>query len=107
MRANQIQLQDGDIAVSTIQKRISIRNDKIAALQTELENLRNDYLHHIHNFQCQLVMRRGLVELALTGEMKDFDDAILVRRAELEDINKRIKVLLYTLFFYFHYVALK
>lgn len=46
----------------------------------------------MHDIQIQIVLRRGLVELPLTGDIKDFEDCILVPRKEIEDINSKIKV---------------
>lgn len=92
MRANQIQIQDGEQAVITFQKRIANKKEKIVKLQNDLERLRGEYLHLIHNLQIQIVMRKGLVELPLSGDVKDFEDAILVPRSEIEQINSRIKV---------------
>lgn len=46
----------------------------------------------MHDIQVQIVLRRGLVEIPLTGDIKDFEDAILVPRKEIEDVNNKIKV---------------
>lgn len=43
-------------------------------------------------FQIQIVMKKGLVEIPTTGSVSDFDDAILINRTEVENINAVILV---------------
>lgn len=96
MRSNQIVLQDGDLAISTFQKRAANIKEINIDLQLELEKTRRDYLHLMHNLQTQIVMRKGLVEVPLTGDIKDFEDAILVPKSELDKLNTDIKVVNFT-----------
>jgi hypothetical protein len=42
--------------------------------------------------QLQIVMKQGLVEIATTGLIPDFDDAILITREQIESVNEQVKV---------------
>jgi hypothetical protein len=37
-------------------------------------------------------MKQGLVEITTTGLISDFDDAILITREEVENLNELVKV---------------
>lgn len=39
----------------------------------------------------QLVIKRGSIEVDLTGRLIDFDDAILIAKSEVDEINKLIR----------------
>ncbi|VEN41838.1 unnamed protein product [Callosobruchus maculatus] len=91
LRAVQMQISDGEATLATLQRRVYFKKEKIAKLNVEIAKLRSDYLTNMHNTQMQIVLRRGLVEVPLTGSMHDFDDAILVPRKEIEEINTKIR----------------
>lgn len=61
-------------------------------LNEELVKLRQSKLKMVENFEVQLALRQGFVEVQTTGQMSDFDDAILVCRSTVESINKIIVV---------------
>jgi hypothetical protein len=44
------------------------------------------------NRTVQIVMKKGLIEIPLTGKLSDFEDCVLVHRSDIDDINKIIKV---------------
>lgn len=48
---------------------------------------------YIHNRSVQINMKRGIVEIPLTGHLTDFDNAILLHSSDVHDINQIIKVL--------------
>ncbi|XP_060535582.1 cilia- and flagella-associated protein 43 [Cylas formicarius] len=91
VRAAQIQSTDGEATIATFHKRVVTQREKIAKLNEDLEQTRADRLHLMHNKQVQVVLRRGLVEIPLTGDIfTDFSDAILVPRKEIEEVNNLI-----------------
>ncbi|XP_066139211.1 cilia- and flagella-associated protein 43 isoform X2 [Euwallacea fornicatus] len=91
LRAIQVQIFEGEATISTFQKRVVTKKEKIVLLNTQLEETRKDRLKIIHNKQIQLVVRRGLVEIPMKGEFfTDFTDAILLPKAEIENVNKLI-----------------
>lgn len=40
----------------------------------------------------QIVIKQGFVEIPMTGKYSDFNEAVMVRRQDVEDINIVIKV---------------
>ncbi|KAL1501408.1 hypothetical protein ABEB36_006732 [Hypothenemus hampei] len=91
VRAGQIQILEAEAAINIFQKRVVTQKEKILILNTVLNKTRKDRLHLIHNKQVQLVLRRGLVEIPLNGDLfTDFADAILVPKSEIEYVNKLI-----------------
>lgn len=99
MRAYQNQMADGETTIVTFQRRLNLTKENVVKLTAELQQLRVDYLHLVHNLQIQIVLRRGLVELPLTGNINDFEDAVLVPKKEIQDINRLILVNLCTYVF--------
>lgn len=43
-------------------------------------------------FQIQLVVKQGFVEIKLTGHANDFNNATLIAKSAIEDMNVKIKV---------------
>lgn len=96
----QLQVLEGEATVGTFHKRVATQKEKIAALSAQLEETREQRLRLLHNKQIQLVLRRGLVEIPLNGDMiNDFTDAILVPKAEIEHVNSLIVVSMSIIFF--------
>lgn len=58
----------------------------------ELNKLRHDRLHLIHNKPIQMVIKSGLVEVPLKGKIDDFKDVMMVKREEVENVNQLILV---------------
>lgn len=46
----------------------------------------------MHDRQLQIVLRQGYVEIPMNGRFSDFDNAIMVRRQDVEAINSVIQV---------------
>lgn len=43
------------------------------------------------NRHVQIVMKRGIIEIPISGAFSDFNDSILIHRSDIDDINKIIK----------------
>ncbi|CAH1176208.1 unnamed protein product [Phaedon cochleariae] len=91
LRAIQMQISDGESTIATFHRRIAVKKEKNAQLDIDRQKSRADYLHLMHCLQIQVVLPRGLVEIPLTGDVHDFDDAMLVPKREIELINRTIK----------------
>nr|CAH7727119.1 unnamed protein product [Callosobruchus chinensis] len=91
LRGGQMQISDGEATLATLQRRVHFKKEKIGKLNIEISKLRSEYLTNMHNIQMQIVLRRGLVEVPLSGSINDFNDAILVPRKEIEEINAKIR----------------
>ncbi|CAH1968983.1 unnamed protein product [Acanthoscelides obtectus] len=91
LRAAQMHMSDGEATLATLQRRVQFKKEKIARVNVDIAKLRAEYLNNMHNTQMQIVLRRGLVEVPLTGSIDDFNDAIFVPRKEIEEINAKIR----------------
>lgn len=56
-----------------------------------LEDVRHEKVQNLLNMELQLVMKQAYVELPRQGSLSDFEDAILVNRKVVEDINAIIR----------------
>ncbi|XP_050507763.1 cilia- and flagella-associated protein 43 isoform X1 [Diabrotica virgifera virgifera] len=92
VKAAQMQITDGETTIASCQKRLTYKKEKNIRLGGEIRKCKTDYLYLMHNIQIQIVLRRGLVEIPLTGDLADFKDAVLVPKREIEQINALIKV---------------
>ncbi|KAJ8982465.1 hypothetical protein NQ317_000423 [Molorchus minor] len=90
VRAYQFQIYDCDITVATFQKRLAKFKENLSKLFANLEEARAEYVNLIHNIQTQVVLRRGLVEIPLDGQLENFDSAMIILKKEVEDINQHI-----------------
>ena len=74
------------------QKSLKAAKEYQVVLQNDLQTLRDEKLYRSQNFEIQLVLKEGLVEIPLTGKISDFDECIMVSKQVLNDINGIIKV---------------
>lgn len=91
MRANAIDQQDVDNTIIVFQNRLTRKRDCAARLEAELDDMRKRTLMCQHDKTLQIVIKSGFVEIPLNGRMSDYDDAIVVNRADVEDINAVIR----------------
>lgn len=74
------------------QKYLNEKKEKNSKFTSDLQVSRIDNLQFIHDKKIQLVVKRGLVEVPLTGSMTDFENAVMVNRKEVEYVNGLIMV---------------
>lgn len=99
MKAVNMEIQEGENTVSTFQRKLNEYKDTHSELLAKLQKIRTQRLNTVQNIEFQMVLRQGIIEMPLSGQISDFDDAILVPRKEVEEINTIILVkLLYILF---------
>lgn len=79
-------------SINFYQKRLIFRKDQINNFLAQREKNFEEYRLLIHNLRIQIVLTRGLVEIPLSGDTRDFDDAILIPKTEIYRVNKLIKV---------------
>jgi len=72
-----------------------MRRETIFRKQTELENLKEKKRRAELNCQIQMVVPQKIVEIPLTGKVSDFENAILISRSVVDEINKEIQVRLW------------
>ncbi|XP_059620690.1 cilia- and flagella-associated protein 43-like, partial [Phlebotomus argentipes] len=91
VRSCGVQLAEADACVDALAREIGARRTTLAALDKKLEDLKENRQKNSVNRTIQLVMKRGNVEIPLTGKISDFDDAILLSVIDVDDINRVIK----------------
>ncbi|XP_043259682.1 cilia- and flagella-associated protein 43-like [Colletes gigas] len=91
LRAKKTEIMD----VENIIYGLKLRNDKCRADIDEatrnLEDMRKRRRISELDVEVQLVLKMGQVEIGLTGDLNDTENAILVSRTEIEDVNKLIR----------------
>lgn len=87
-------MAEGELTIGTLHRRLSNKKELGMKLISDLEQIRNEMVSMQRNTEMQIVIARGWVELPLSGKLKDFDDAVLICRKEVEDINKIILVII-------------
>lgn len=87
-----LQLADAESTLLAFMREISNKRQHLQSVERQLvetkENRENDLL----NRYVQIVMKRGLIEIPLSGSFPDFNDSILIHRSDVADINKIILV---------------
>ncbi|KAK6635255.1 hypothetical protein RUM44_000506 [Polyplax serrata] len=91
IKACAIDLADAEATVMSYQKALKACKDYQGQLQNDLQLLRAEKLNTSLNSQIQLVMKKGLVEVPLSGQISDFAECILVTRDTLNQVNKSIQ----------------
>uniref|UniRef100_A0A1B0EX10 Uncharacterized protein n=1 Tax=Phlebotomus papatasi TaxID=29031 RepID=A0A1B0EX10_PHLPP len=91
VRSCGVQLAEADACVDAFAREIGARRTTLAAHDKKLEELKENRQKNSVNRTIQLVMKRGNVEIPLTGKIADFDDAILLSVNDVDDINRVIK----------------
>lgn len=83
---------EAEATVAILQKRLYQKKEVNVRSMADLAQVRTDRLHRMKNVQMQIVLKQGYVEVPMHGNISDFQDAILISRKEVEDINALILV---------------
>lgn len=75
-----------------LQKKLVAAKENHAKLLNSLTKIREQQIKDLQDIELQLVLQRGIVEVHMSGSIKDFEDAIMVSRADVDKINKIITV---------------
>lgn len=70
---------------------MSYRKVRLGALDKEFLQIKDGKQVNMVNRTIQLVVKRGAVEVKLTGRVTDFDDSILIAKSEVDNINQMIR----------------
>lgn len=92
IKACGLQLAETEATIHAYTKEITSKKFEIAACEEKLFNIREARIEHSLNRTVQLVMKRGMVEIDLSGHINDFDNSILLHHSDVNDINQIIKV---------------
>ncbi|KAL3280262.1 hypothetical protein HHI36_017757 [Cryptolaemus montrouzieri] len=90
LKAASAALIEAEATVAVLQRRLLQKKDQNVKAMADLAEVRTDRLRGMKNIQMQIVLKQGYVEVAMHGNIKDFKDAILIPRKEVENINQLI-----------------
>lgn len=88
-----MELSDAEATISTLNKKLSALKEQQTKNVANLNQIRTDKLLEAHNIELQIVLKTGLVEVPTTGRISDFQEAVLVSRDDVAEINKIILVI--------------
>lgn len=91
LKSCEIQLADSEAALNAFQKEITSKRNSLSAIESKLQDLLNKKFEDSTNRNVQIVMKRGLIEVPISGKMTDFNNCILIHRTDVDDINVIIK----------------
>ncbi|RZF33117.1 hypothetical protein LSTR_LSTR017502 [Laodelphax striatellus] len=89
VKANALEVADAERMVARAMSAMQSLNEEVA--HSNLRALREERTTFNQNFQVQLVLKQGQVELQTSGQISDFDDCVLVDKSLVEDINNLVK----------------
>lgn len=85
------QLTEADQSEQAVSKEISYKRAVITGLDKKIGELKEKKHINMINRTVQLVIKRGAIEVNLTGALSDFEDAILIAKSEVDEINNLIR----------------
>lgn len=87
-----IQLADAEATQMAFSREINSKKNQLMAGEKQLLEHKEVRDYESTNRNVQIVLKRGLIEIPLSGKMADFNDCILIHRSDVDEINKVIKV---------------
>ncbi|CRL02421.1 CLUMA_CG015140, isoform A [Clunio marinus] len=85
-----LQLADAEATLTAYTKETINKRNYLQSIERSLVELKEARENDSINRYVQLVMRRGLIEIPLTGSFSDFKDSVLIHRSDVDDINRII-----------------
>ena len=87
-----LQVAEAESTLLAFMKEISNKKQHLLTVERNLVETKENRENDLINRYVQIVMKRGLIEIPLSGNFSDFDDSILIHRSDVTDINKIILV---------------
>lgn len=85
------QLTEADQSEQGLSKEIGYKRAVITGLDKKIAEVKEKKHVNMINRTVQLVLKRGAIEVNLTGGLMDFEDAILIAKSEVDEINNLIR----------------
>lgn len=92
IKACGLQLAEMEATIHAYSKEISHKKFEISSHDEKLFKIKEAKIDHSINRTVQLVMKRGMVEIFLSGQLKDFESSILLHLNDVLEINQVIRV---------------
>ncbi|GJQ84522.1 hypothetical protein Trydic_g15281 [Trypoxylus dichotomus] len=90
IKAAQMEVAEGDGTVAYLHKVLAYHKEHAHKLNADLAQIRLDKIKEAQDIELQLVMKQGFVEVPMSGEIADFENAVMLSRKDIEDINQII-----------------
>ena len=90
VRAMDLEIKEATQTLSDYNKKINKCRSDINALKEKLNILKQEVIEHDRNMEVQLILQMGQVEIKPPLTRHGTKDCILIPRAEIEAVNKRI-----------------
>ena len=87
-----IQLADAEATQMAYAREVNSRKNQLIAVEKYLMEQKEIRDYESTNRNVQIVMKRGLIEIPLSGMLSDFNDCILIHRSDVDEINIVIRV---------------
>lgn len=91
VRAVATQVTEAEEGNQGLAKEITQKKLILASMDKRIAEVKEKKHENMVNRIIQLVMKRGALEVDLMGQLKDFEDVLLVGQSEVEDINSLIR----------------
>lgn len=85
-------MTEADNTLSHLHKVFANKKDYLHKLNNDLAQIRTDKIKEAQDIELQLVLKQGFVEIPMSGEIADFENALMLSRKDIEDINRVILV---------------
>lgn len=83
---------EGDNTISYLHKVLVHLKENSQKLSADLAQIRNEKIKEAQDIEIQLVLKQGFVEIPTSGELSDFENAVMLSRNDVESINLVILV---------------
>uniref|UniRef100_A0A336L9U7 Cilia- and flagella-associated protein 43 n=1 Tax=Culicoides sonorensis TaxID=179676 RepID=A0A336L9U7_CULSO len=91
LKAYGLQLAEADTTANAFSREMHHKRNYLSSLENKLENLLEAKQKEAMNRQVQLVMKRGQIEVDLSGKINDFKNCVLIHKKDIYDINEVIQ----------------
>lgn len=92
LRAANIDHAEAEQSIARFQEHLAHKKSIQSNLNDRLDVTRHNKLKLAEDTEIQLAIKQGLVELPTTGDASDYEDAILISKSVVEEINQIILV---------------
>lgn len=87
-----LDIAEGESTILAYEKKLTIHKELSVKLNGDLQAIHLEKKSGWQNIEVQIILKGAMVEILLTGRLSDFDDAIMIYRKNVEDINTIIMV---------------
>ncbi|KAI4459081.1 hypothetical protein MML48_6g00013951 [Holotrichia oblita] len=87
IKAAQMEATEGDNTISYLHKVLLHLKENSQKLSLDLAQIRSEKIKEAQDIEIQVVLKQGFVEIPTSGELSDFENAVMLSRKDIEAIN--------------------